>query len=90
MIFIPFSIEKYIFACWFYATSYTPTKSNLYFEISSVTALSEPALYILLTFQVPNLMSIFFRLGRLSEESVQVRGFLWSFVTGLFFTVRSC
>jgi hypothetical protein len=52
--------------------------------------LSEPALYILLTFQVSNLMSIFFRLCRLSKESVQVRGFLWSFVTLLFFTVRSC
>jgi hypothetical protein len=29
-------------------------------------------------------MFIFFRLGRLSKESVQVRGFLWSFVTSLF------
>jgi hypothetical protein len=89
MIFIPFSIEKCIFACWFYPTC-TPTKSNLYLEISSATALSEPAQYILLTFQVPNLISIFFRLGRLSKESVQVRGFLWSFVTSLFFTVRTC
>jgi hypothetical protein len=66
MIFIPFSIEKYIFACWLGATSthltYTLIKYNLYFEISSATALSEPALYILLTFQVPNLISIFFRL----------------------------
>jgi hypothetical protein len=35
-------------------------------------------------------ISIFFRLGRLSKESVQVRGFLWSFVTSLFFTMRSC
>jgi hypothetical protein len=49
-----------------------------------------PALYILLTFQVPNLISIFFRLGRLSKESVQVRGFLWSFVTGLFSSARPC
>jgi hypothetical protein len=57
---------------------------------SSATVLSEPALYILLTFQVPNFMSIFFRLGRLFKESVQVRGFSWSFVTSLFFTVRSC
>jgi hypothetical protein len=31
---------------------------------------------VLLTFQVPNLISIFFRLGRLSKESVHVRGFL--------------
>jgi hypothetical protein len=29
------------------------------------------------------------RLDRLSKESVHVRGFLWSFVTSLFFTV-SC
>jgi hypothetical protein len=28
--------------------------------------------------------------SRLSKESVQVRGFLWYFVTSLFFTVRSC
>jgi hypothetical protein len=34
-------------------------------------------------------MSIFFRLGRLSKESVQAQGFMWSFVTSLFFTVRS-
>jgi hypothetical protein len=44
---------------------------------------------ILLTFQVPNLVSIFFRLGRLSTESVEVRGFFRIFVTSLFFTVRS-
>jgi hypothetical protein len=46
---------------------------------------SEPALYILLTFQVPKLTSIFCRLGRSSEKSVQVRGFLWSFVNKLIF-----
>jgi hypothetical protein len=45
---------------------------------------------ILRTLHVPNLISIFFRLGRLSMESVQVRGFLRIFVTSLFFTVRSC
>jgi hypothetical protein len=50
-------------------TSCTPNKSNLYFEISYPTALSEPALYTLLNF-----ISLFFRLGRLSKESVQVRG----------------
>jgi hypothetical protein len=33
---------------------------------------------------------IFFRLDRLSKESVQVQGFLWSFVTSFLFTVRSC
>jgi hypothetical protein len=81
--------RKYIFACWLGAppsrlTSCTPTKSNLYFEISCATVLSEPALYILLTFQVPNLISIFFRLGRLSKDCFQVWGFLWTFVTSLF------
>jgi hypothetical protein len=87
MILIPPSIEKCIFACSFGATSSpscTPTKSNLHFEIYSATALSEPALYILLTFEVPNLISIFFHLGCLSKESVWIRGFLWSFVTSLF------
>jgi hypothetical protein len=34
----------------------------------------DPALYKLLTFQVPNLISIFHSLGRLSKESVLVRG----------------
>jgi hypothetical protein len=42
-----------------------------------------------LTFQVPNLISIFFRLGRLSKKSVQVRGYLWSLVTSIFFKMRS-
>jgi hypothetical protein len=54
-------------------------------DTSSVTVLSKPALYILLTVQIPNLMSIFLCLGPLSKESVLVRGFLWSFVTHLFF-----
>jgi hypothetical protein len=30
-----------------------------------------PVLYVRLTLKVPNLISIFFRLGRLSKESVQ-------------------
>jgi hypothetical protein len=38
---------------------------------------------------VPNLISIFFHLGRLSKESVQVRGFVNVFVTRIFLTVRS-
>jgi hypothetical protein len=45
----------------------------------------EPAVYRLLTFHVPNLMSIFLSLGRLSRESVKVQGPLWHFVTNLFF-----
>jgi hypothetical protein len=92
MILIPLSIEK----CTVYSsvvsvlplshlTSCTPTKSNLYLDTSSATVLSEPALYILLTFQVSNLKSIFLRLGRLSKESVRVRGSLWIFVASLFF-----
>jgi hypothetical protein len=66
-------------------TSCTPTKSNSYFDISFATVISEPALYRLLTFRVPYLMSIFFILARLSKESVQVPGPLWHFVTRLFF-----
>jgi hypothetical protein len=46
--------------------------------------MSEPALYTVLTFHVPNLMSFFLSLGRLSKESVEVRGPLWHFVTSLF------
>ena len=36
-------------------TSGTPTKSNLYLVNSLAAAVSEPALYRLLTFKVPNL-----------------------------------
>jgi hypothetical protein len=43
--------------------------------------MSEPELYRLLTFHIPNLISIFLSLGHLSKESVQV--------TNLFFMVRS-
>jgi hypothetical protein len=41
-------------------------------------------------FHVPNLMSIFLLLGRLSKESVQVWGSLIRFETNLLFTVRGC
>jgi len=41
----------------------------------SAAAVSEPALYRLLTFQVQNLMSLFHCLGR-TKVSVQVRGFV--------------
>jgi hypothetical protein len=56
-------------------TSCKPTKSNLYLAHSLVAAVDEPALYRLLTFQVPNLMSLFRCLGR-TEVSAQVRGFV--------------
>jgi hypothetical protein len=51
---------------------------------------SKPALYRLLTFHVPNLISTFCSLGRLSKESVLVRGLSKLFVTNLFFTVKGC
>jgi hypothetical protein len=65
-------------------TSCTPTKANLYFDIYFVTVMSEPALYRLLTFHIPNFISIFLSLCHLSKESVQVRGPLWHFVTNCF------
>jgi hypothetical protein len=45
---------------------------------------SEPAPYKLITFQVPNLTSIFRRLGRFSKQSIQVRGSCELFITYLF------
>jgi hypothetical protein len=42
-------------------------------------------LFLLLTFHVPNHMSIFHSLGRLFKESAQVRGPFWHFVINLFF-----
>jgi hypothetical protein len=69
-------------------TSCTPTKSNLYLASSLETVIGEPVLYKLLTFHVPNLISIFHSLGHLSKESVQVRGSFEVFVTSLFFTVK--
>jgi hypothetical protein len=69
-------------------TSCTPTKSNLYLGSSLKTVISEPALYKLLTFHVPNLISIFHSLGRLSKEFVQVQGLCKLFITNLFFTVE--
>ena len=69
-------------------TSCTPTKSNLYLANSLAAAVSEPALYRLLTFQVPNILSAFRYLYR-TTESVQVRGFVCEyFVTKYVFTAR--
>ena len=56
-------------------TSCTSTKSNLYLTNSQAAAVNEPALYRLLIFQVPNLLSFFHCLGR-TRLSVQVRGFV--------------
>jgi len=94
MIFISFSIQKnynplLLLPPLSHLTSCTSTKSNLYLANSLAAAVSEPALYRLLTFQVLNLMSLFRRLDR-ARVPVQVRGFLCKqFVPGYIFTVRS-
>jgi hypothetical protein len=93
MILIPISIEKCVFSCRFGATALTSdllhsTKSILYLASSFETVIRESALYKLVTFHNPNLISIIHCLGRLSKESIQVRGFVWFFATNLFFTVK--
>jgi len=52
-------------------TPCTPTKSNLYPDNSLVAAVSEPALYWLLTFHIPNRMYLFRCFGR-TEVLIQV------------------
>jgi hypothetical protein len=64
MIFIFLSIVKVIFSFSYCALFVPPkllhpTKSNLYLANSLAAAISEPALYRLLTFHVPNRMSLF-------------------------------
>ena len=64
MIFISFPIEKTIIPCFTvpsfsHLTSCTPTKSNLYLANSLAAAIRDTVLYRLLTFQVPNNMSLF-------------------------------
>ena len=71
-------------------TSCTPTNSNFDLANTLAAAVSEPALYRLLTFQVSNLMSLFRCLGH-TKVSVMVLGFLSEyFVTRYVFTVYSC
>jgi hypothetical protein len=65
-------------------TSCTPSKCNLYFDSSFDTVTSEHA-YKFLTFQVPNLVSIFRHLGRLSKEFIEVQVYGKLSVTCLFF-----
>jgi hypothetical protein len=95
MILFSLSIKK----CVFSAGSVPPsshltfcalTKSNLYFDCFFEIIITEPTLWKLLTFHNPNLISIFRHLGRLSNESAQVWGFISFFVTNLFFTVKVC
>ena len=58
------------------------TKSSLYLTNSLTTVVSDPDLYRLLTFHVPNLTSLFHCLGR-TERSVWFRGIVWSLITWL-------
>jgi len=93
MIFVSFSIKKiqppaltvpplsHLIFC-------THTKSNLYLAHSLAAAVSEPALHMLPTFHVPNLMYIFLCLSR-SKVSVQVQGTCLGFVTMSGFEARS-
>jgi hypothetical protein len=73
-----------------YLTSCTVTKSNLYLASSLETVIKEPALCKLLIFHNLNLISIFHSLGRLSKNSILVRGSIPFLVTNLFFTVKGC
>jgi hypothetical protein len=88
MIFISFPIDKTIIPCFYCAslsqlTYCTPTKSNLYLANFLAAAVSEPALYRLVMFKVPNLMSLFRCLDR-TKVPVQVRAFVCdNFVTKL-------
>ena len=75
-------------------TSCTPNKSNLYLVNSlaaaAAAAVSEPALYRLLTFHITNIISLLRFLGH-TKVSAQVRGLLYErFVTRNVFTIRSC
>jgi hypothetical protein len=66
-------------------TSCTPTKSNLYFDISSQLPWANVPYTDFLHLHVSTLRSIFLSLGHLSKKSTQVRGPLWHFITNLFF-----
>ena len=71
-------------------TSCTPTKSDFYLANSLAAAESEPALFRLLTFHIPNLMSLFHCLSH-TRVSFQVQSLLCErFITGYDFTVRNC
>jgi len=89
MIFVFFSIEKNRIPLTephlSHLTRRTPPKSNLYLANSLDGAVKEPVLYRLLTFKVPNLISLFRCVGP-TRISVQVRGFLCKlFVTWYFY-----
>jgi hypothetical protein len=69
-------------------TNCTPTKCNLYFVKSLDTVVSDPELYRLLTFHVPNLMFLFHCLCY-TKGPVQARGTCIRFVTTPVFKVKS-
>jgi len=70
-------------------TSCTPNQSNLHLANFLATVVSDPDLYRLLTFEVPNLMTLFHCLGR-TKVSVQVGGTFSCFIIQPVFTVRIC
>ena len=91
---VSFSIEKIVFPCSYvlsssHLTPCTPTKSDLHLANFLAAGVSEPNLYRLLTFQVPNLMSLFQYFCR-TEVSGQFRGVCSCFGTKTVFTMRSC
>ena len=69
--------------------SWIPSKCNLYLANSLAAVVSEPDLCRLLTFQVPNLLSLFHCLGH-TKVSVQFQVMCLYFVTLPVFTLRSC
>jgi hypothetical protein len=70
-------------------TSHAPTQSNSQLPNSLVTVISEPDQCRLLSFHVPNLMSLIHWLGH-TKESVPTWGNYIHFVTRPVFMVRIC
>ena len=71
-------------------TACTPTKSNLYLANSLPAAVNEPALNRLLTFHVPNLMSLVSLHTSSQSSSPCPRLTVWMFRNRILFTVKSC
>jgi hypothetical protein len=93
MIFVSFSIEKNIIPCFTvlpfsHLTFCTHIKSNLYFANSLASVVSEPDLYGLHTFHVPNLISLSNYIG-LTKLSILVQGTCICFIKRPLFMV-SC
>jgi hypothetical protein len=81
------TLQKFNCCCISYSVNsrkgrFFPRKS---FIIVVCIVIKKPAAYKPLTVHNPNLMSVSHRLGRLSRESVQVRGSLMTFVANWFF-----